>query len=83
MESYDPEWKKLEHLLNTKAKIQSSTGTFRVIPSQQNDFLEVKCEKLRELMSPEMVSSLLRNPVQLSKFVSECRRSNSSRTQEA
>jgi hypothetical protein len=83
MELRDPEWKRLEYLLNAEAKIQSSTGTFRVIPAQENDFLEIKCDKVRKLMSPEMVSDLLQNPIQLSKFVSQCRQSNSSRTQEA
>lgn len=83
MESHDPEWKQLEHLLNSEAKNQSSIGTFRVIPSQENDLLEVKCEKLRKLISPEMVSKLRRNPMLLSKFVSECLLSNSSRRHEA
>ncbi len=83
MDLHDPEWERLESLLNAEANSQSWTETFRVIPSQENDVLEVKCGKVRKSMSAEEVSNLLQSSIERSQFVRECRQSNSSRAQEA
>jgi hypothetical protein len=82
MESYDPEWKRLEFLLNAEARIQSLDPIFRVIPAQENESLGVKYgEEHRQLLPPATVSNFLQNEVQLSKFVTDFHQLNKNQTQ--
>jgi hypothetical protein len=81
MDTYSPDWKRLEFLLNGEARAQSLSSVFRVIPARENDSLEVKdSEGRREALPPEIVSNLLQDSTRLAHFVTDFHQLDASAT---